>query len=301
MQYLTAGMHGKAQIAVTVGVCVAISAFHNAIRRRRVNRSKVWTDNVTVAEFEASLQDLQRRNCLIERVDLDRADVDNFALVLVKAFERKQKLASKKFAGLRRLWLRCRWRLFGSRGLRATDQLHLVLLGRRFSSKLAPMIVKPPRAPEKPKPTFEIELWDQGAGKPPRVTEVDSLKDHIKQAEWEEVHWDRDEEHMLLEIFAAQLRACLNAAGVEPWEYEFYNGGFAEKAGLSAHIHGLDWQFLKNGKDIFSARLATHMRPAEFILTPFMTLTAIIQRTALALIWCQERTWPRLEWQSTAT
>ena len=47
---------------------------------------------------------------------------------------------------------------------------------------------------------------------------------------------------MLLEISAAQLRACVAAAGIEPWEFELYEGGFAEKAGIACHIHCMDWQ-----------------------------------------------------------
>lgn len=35
---------------------------------------------------------------------------------------------------------------------------------------------------------------------------------------------------------------------VDAWEYEIYDGGVAENAGLSCHVHNLDYMFVKNGE-----------------------------------------------------
>jgi hypothetical protein len=133
----------------------------------------------------------------------------------------------------------------------ASERLHVVLVGRRFSSRLSHMIFRPT------KKCFELEVWDQKGGKTaagedaeavPRLVEVPAaeLGGWIKQQEWEEQWWDGDEEQALLGLHAAHLRACLRAAGVEAWEFDVYDGGCAALAGLSCHVHAYDFEFLRD-------------------------------------------------------
>lgn len=213
-------------------------------RRRRIDGSSVYAqagegdDAVpTVAEFQAELEQLNESGCLIERVDIDRVDPDNFSLLLVKLMQRRRH-RGKAYSALGLWWLRLRGTLLGKRGLGVTEQLHVVLVGRRFSTKMSHMVFKPATK------TFELEIFDQGPDQPPKLIEVGGkdLGKYIKQEAWEELIWDREEEKMLLELSAAQVRACIAAAGIEAWEYELYDGGFAEKAGIACHIHGMDWQ-----------------------------------------------------------
>lgn len=164
---------------------------------------------------------------------------------------------------LQRAWLQMRGQLLGSRGLRPAEQLHLFCVGRRFSSRLSHMVFRPE------KKCFEMEVWDQGP-EAPRIEEVpgNKLGGYIKQAQWEEQWWDPEEERKLCALHAAHLRACLNAAGVNPWEYEIYDGGVAAKAGLSCNVHAYDFEFLADpdcssfrltpGKELGGAITATY-------------------------------------------
>jgi len=68
-------------------------------------------------------------NDLIERLDLDRIDVDNFSAVLIRCFQRRARRERCQSA-LERWWLRARGRWL-RRWLRPAEQLHLVVVGRR--------------------------------------------------------------------------------------------------------------------------------------------------------------------------
>ena len=61
-----------------------------------------------------------------------------------------------------RWWLRVRGTLLGRRGLAMAEQLHVVLVGRRFSTKMSHMVFLPPKGEAKPKPSFELEVFYEG-------------------------------------------------------------------------------------------------------------------------------------------
>jgi hypothetical protein len=94
---------------------------------------------------------------------------------------------------------------------------------------------------------FEMEVWEDESNRSLIEVSPKELSGWVKQSTWEEKWWDREEEELLIGLHAAQLRACLTSAGVMPWEYSLYNGGFPELAGLSCHVHSLDFEFLENG------------------------------------------------------
>ena len=145
----------------------------------------------------------------IERFDLDRPDPDNFAALLLKLLLRRRKTGAP---------------------------LHVVLVGRRFSSQFSHAVFDPVSK------TFAMEILDDA----PRIECAANLSGFVMQAPWEETLWNREEEELLIGLYAAQLRAFLNQAGVEPWEYELYHGGFPALAGLSSHLHAYDFEFLKD-------------------------------------------------------
>jgi len=135
--------------------------------------------------------------------------------VLVQIMKRRKRLNS--LPPLARAWLKFRAVLFmsgSSSSLRATEQLHVMLVGRRFSSRLSPMVFNSDNK------CFELEVWDQnseeaGAKKEsgrtspgkrsrsdvnPRIVEVlpRELGAHIKQAPWEQQWWNEEEENKLV-------------------------------------------------------------------------------------------------------
>ena len=79
--------------AAVVGGFAVISQIRGAAKRRRISASPVYASEAapTVAEFQRELDALADSGCMIERVDLDRVDADNFSLVLVKLFERRRR------------------------------------------------------------------------------------------------------------------------------------------------------------------------------------------------------------------
>lgn len=118
---------------------------------------------------------------------------------------------------LPRAWLKFRTALFMSgstSSLKATEQLHVVLVGRRFSSRLSPMVYN------SNKNCFELEIWNQSneeaedaskssnmrldegsrSCEKPRIVEVlpHELSAHIKQAPWEQWWWNEEEENKLV-------------------------------------------------------------------------------------------------------
>jgi hypothetical protein len=125
----------------------------------------------------------------------------------VQIFQRRRRLAA--LSPLQRAWLAFRGALLGSRGLKAAEQLHVVLVGRRFSSRLSHMVFNAT------KKCFELEIWDVEAGADgeasgeassssssisPRLLEVlpQQLGAYVKQAPWEQQWWDQDEENKLV-------------------------------------------------------------------------------------------------------
>jgi len=135
--------------------------------------------------------------------------------VLVQIMKRRKRLNA--LPPLARAWLKFRAALFMSgstSSLRASEQLHVVLVGRRFSSRLSPMVYN------SDKNCFELETWDQrkeeaekevkisnvspGEGnrscEKPRIVEVlpHELSAHIKQAPWEQQWWNEEEENKLV-------------------------------------------------------------------------------------------------------
>jgi hypothetical protein len=178
-------------------------------------------------------------NLVVERLDIDRADCDNFISVILKLCQRRR--------GFNRAYEE---RLI-SDCLLVQDVLHIVLVGRRFSSKLSPAVYNPIHK------TFELE--DRSSGEPViKTIPLTDLGGHVKQESWENELWDREEEERLLALHARQLRACLDAAGFHPYEYEIYHGGFAALSGLSGHLHSQDFYFmdLKTSKFRTSAELS---------------------------------------------
>jgi len=205
-------------------------------RRLEAARSIFESSKTTVLDFAKALDSLVSSKDVIERVDIDRPDVDNFSAVLCRVFLRRQKQSWATS-----LWIRLRYCMFGVRGLHAGEYLHVVLVGRRFSPKLSHMVPKPEK-------TFELELWDKGPDAPPRLLQIPlkELRNHLVEADWESAVHDPVSEELKMGLDAAHLRAFLTAAGVHPWEYTIYDGGVAAKAGLSCHVHSYDFEFLED-------------------------------------------------------
>jgi len=154
----------------------------------------------------------------------------------VQITKRRQKL--KALPLLERAWLKFRAALFmngsSSKVLRATEQLHVVLVGRRFSSRLGPMVFRPE------KKCFELEVWDQeneqgaeeGVGlsasdgsrscDTPRIVEVppQELGAHVKQAPWEQQWWNEEEENKLVRfIYKRVVLLCNLVASCTSWKH----------------------------------------------------------------------------------
>jgi hypothetical protein len=189
------------------------------------NADNIFPRGVNLQVFAETLDRLGRDGNMIERFDIDRPDPDNFTAVLLRIFQRRQLGVS------------------GTRVISASQPLHVVLIGRKFSSKLSHMVFSPTEK------AFAMEVYDDPAA--PSTARIElvpppKLGGYIKQALWEEGCWDAEEEELLLHLNAAHLRSFLGAAGVMPWEYVLYDGGFAKLAGLSCHVHAYDFAFFKD-------------------------------------------------------
>jgi hypothetical protein len=111
----------------------------------------------------------------------------------------------------------------------ASAPIHVTLVGRHFSPKTSPAVVNT-------NGQFELEI--HGPEGVQTVT-VPNLKGYVVEASWEQAVWDAEAEQKLLGFYAAQLRGMLTAARIDPSLYIFYNGGVAEKAGISVHVHSM--------------------------------------------------------------
>jgi inosine-uridine nucleoside N-ribohydrolase len=173
----------------------------------------VLDETRTLEAFEESLDSAE----MIERFDLDRPDPDNFAALLVRLGQRRSKRHNK------------------------TNPLHVVLVGRRFSSKLSPAVLNAETG------LMEIEVWEKEKEAKIVSVEPKEIGKYVKQAAWEAECWDEDEEELLMGLYAAHVRACLHDF-VEGDEYLLYHGGVARLAGLSSAVHSLDFEFLRDPK-----------------------------------------------------
>lgn len=176
-------------------------------------------ESASIDEFAENLHQATSAGNVIERIDIDRTDVDNFAAVAVKLMQRRQ------------------WLVHANPLDHAFSALHVFLVGRRFASKFSPTVFNVTTK------RFELEIIDDPS-QPARIIESEGIGEYIKQSPWEEACWDTDEEELLLHLHAAHLRAFLDAGGFDPCEYHLYHGGIAALAGLSAHIHAPDFAFL---------------------------------------------------------
>jgi hypothetical protein len=111
----------------------------------------------------------------------------------------------------------------------ASAPVHVALVGRHFSPKMSPAVVNA-------NGQFELEIHGPDSVE---VVTVPNLKGYVVEAPWEQAVWDAEAEQKLLGFYAAQLRGMLTAAGIDPSLYIFYNGGVAEKAGISCHVHSM--------------------------------------------------------------
>lgn len=111
----------------------------------------------------------------------------------------------------------------------ASAPIHVALVGRHFSPKTSPAVVNA-------NGQFELEIHGPNGVE---VVTVPNLKGYVVESPWEQAVWEAEAEQKLLGFYAAQLRGMLTAAGIDPSLYIFYNGGVAEKAGISCHVHSL--------------------------------------------------------------
>lgn len=233
----------------TVGLLVSAAFYLKSRRDSKKQHAELMSVEATVSSFEAQLGDLGAQDGLIERIDVDRPDPDNYAAVLLRILFRRRR---RKF--WRKFWMTLRGRMLGSWAVGAGEKVHVVLVGRRVSSSLSHMVPKPKEGGGAP--DFELEIWDQGTGpggadpdEQPRIVVVSGKelgKHYIKEQPWEDRFFNEEEERLLVGLSAAHLRCYLRHCGVGAWEYEVYDGGIAEKAGLSCHIHSYDFQFLSD-------------------------------------------------------
>ena len=190
--------------------------------------SNVFETKLSIEEFETRLAGME----VIERIDIDRLDPDNFIAAAVLLAQRKRLAKRKLLAQLKEGRLSS---FFG-----AKDLLHIVIVGRRFSSKLSPAVFNTATN------HFELEVCMNGE---PEIVQVPpkELSKHIKQGKWEEACWNEEEEELLMAMNAADLRAFLKASGFkEKEDYVVYYGGVAQKAGLSCAVHSLEFEFVKD-------------------------------------------------------
>jgi hypothetical protein len=191
----------------------------------------------------------------IVRMDIDRVDVDNFTAVYLCILQRRELFGETAQPLLEAAAAHCK--VVESTVYQSLEEaaaanhrealasvfsrkLHVVLNGRRFSSKFSPMIQNPVTK------LFELEILDDPAA--PQIVSIEGrdLGKYIKQADWESRLWNPVEEQLLLGLSAAQLRAFLAHAGVYQHEFDIYDGAVAAISGLSSHVHALDFKFLKD-------------------------------------------------------
>ena len=206
---------------IAVGVALYVGISLHMLWKKWKALSNVFETKLTLKEFESRLAGEEE---VIERIDIDRLDPDNFTAVLLLLAQRKERRLNS---------------FFKKKGA-AKRPLHIVIVGRRFSSKMSPAVFNTATN------HFELEVWTKGQKEIVHVPPKEFGK-HVKQAKWEEECWDEEEEELLMGMNAADLRAFLKASGFkEGDDYVLYYGGVAQKAGLSCAVHSLEFEFVKD-------------------------------------------------------
>jgi hypothetical protein len=167
---------------------------------------------------------------VIERLDIDRVDCDNFFLALALLLRRRGKVSQFKTRVNRFTY---KW--FGATFFNV-EPLHIVLVGRPMSPLTSPAFF------DEESKTFSLERLVKD-GDDVRATLWSVPKPVIREEPWEREFHDAEASELLLRYSAAQLRAFLFDAGVLPFEFVLYNGGVPPSAGLSCHTHSQDWFF----------------------------------------------------------
>lgn len=145
----------------------------------------------------------------IYRIDVDMVDADNFvAVILLLKFLNK---------------------IYKGKGILI---LHIIIIGRVFSSENAPSISN----------SNKMIAFEDEKGDKLEIDSVSFFKDINNIAQGHDFKYDKTESEMLKGICAAQLRVLLSSLGFEEnIHFKMYDGGIPTLPGINHKIHMLEF------------------------------------------------------------